>query len=48
MPEYLHDLINYSEAAKSNNVMFFLRRTDLNKDLRKLCKGNTFKDFINE
>ena len=36
------------EAAKYNSVLFFLRCTDLNKDLQKICKNNTFKDFINE
>ena len=42
------DSNNDYEAAKDNNVMFFLRCTDFNKDLQQLCKGNTFKDFINE
>jgi HAD superfamily hydrolase (TIGR01549 family) len=36
------------EAAKDNSILFVLRRTDLNKDLQKICKDNTFKDFINE
>ncbi len=36
------------EAAKDNGVLFLLRCTDLNKDLQKICKDNTFKDFINE
>jgi HAD superfamily hydrolase (TIGR01549 family) len=42
------DSSNDYEAAKNNNIMFFLRHTDLNKDLHKICRGNTFKDFINE
>jgi HAD superfamily hydrolase (TIGR01549 family) len=36
------------QAAKYNSVSFFLRCTDLNKDLQTICKNNTFKDFINE
>jgi len=36
------------EAAKDNNVLFFLRSTDLNKDLQGACKDWIFKDFINE
>jgi phosphoglycolate phosphatase-like HAD superfamily hydrolase len=36
------------EAAIDNGIFFFLRRTDLNKDLQKICKDNTFEDFINE
>jgi HAD superfamily hydrolase (TIGR01549 family) len=36
------------EAARDNGILFFLRRTDLNKDLQKICKDNTFEDFINE
>ena len=36
------------EAAKDNGILFLLRRTDLNKDLQKICKDNTFEDFINE
>jgi HAD superfamily hydrolase (TIGR01549 family) len=36
------------QAAKYNSVSFFLRCTDLNKDLQTICKDNTFKDFINE
>ena len=36
------------EAAIDNGVLFLLRCTDLNKDLQKICKDNTFKDFINE
>ncbi len=36
------------KAAKNNGILFILRCTDLNKDLQKICKDNTFKDFINE
>jgi len=36
------------QAAKDNNVLFFLRCTKLNRDLQNKCKDNTFKDFINE
>ena len=42
------DSMNDYIAAKDNNVLFFLRLNDLNKDLQKICKDNTFKDFINE
>ena len=36
------------QAAKDNNVLFFLRSTELNRDLQNKCKDKTFKDFINE
>ena len=36
------------EAAIDNGIFFLLRCTDLNKDLQKKCKDNTFEDFINE
>ena len=36
------------KAAKDNNVVFFLRGTNLNKDLQKKCKNWIFKDFSNE
>ena len=36
------------KAAKVNNVLFFLRGTELNKNLQTVCKGWIFKDFINE
>ena len=36
------------KAAKDNNVLFFLRGTELNKNLQTKCKGWVFKDFINE
>ena len=42
------DSMNDYIAAKDNNVLFFLRLNDLNKDLQKICKDNTFKDFMNE
>ena len=42
------DSYNDYEAARSNNLKFILRSTDLNKDLQKFCKENTFKDFLNE
>ncbi len=32
-------------AAKDNNVLFFLRSTDLNKDLKSTHKDRIFKDF---
>jgi phosphoglycolate phosphatase-like HAD superfamily hydrolase len=36
------------QAAKENNVLFLLRCTEVNMVLQNKCKGNTFKDFINE
>jgi phosphoglycolate phosphatase-like HAD superfamily hydrolase len=36
------------KAAKDNNVLFFLRGTELNKNLQAACKDWIFKDFINE
>ena len=36
------------KAAKDNSVLFFLRATELNKDLQSICNGWVFKDFINE
>jgi phosphoglycolate phosphatase-like HAD superfamily hydrolase len=42
------DSLNDYEAARSNNLKFFLRCTDFNKNLQKFCKDNTFKDFLNE
>jgi HAD superfamily hydrolase (TIGR01549 family) len=36
------------KAAKDNNVLFFLRSTELNKNLQSACKDWIFKDFINE
>jgi HAD superfamily hydrolase (TIGR01549 family) len=36
------------KAAKENNVLFFLRCTELNKNLQSACKDRIFKDFINE
>jgi HAD superfamily hydrolase (TIGR01549 family) len=36
------------KAAKDNNVIFFLRATELNKNLQTVCKDWIFKDFINE
>ena len=35
------------QAAKDNNVLFFLRSTEINRDLQNKCKDKTFKDFIN-
>jgi HAD superfamily hydrolase (TIGR01549 family) len=35
------------EAAKENGVLFFLRCTGFNQDLQLICRGNTFKDFLN-
>lgn len=35
-------------AAKDNNVLFLLRRTEVNMILQNKCKDNSFKDFINE
>jgi HAD superfamily hydrolase (TIGR01549 family) len=35
-------------AAKENNVLFLLRATELNSNLRFLCKNYVFKDFIDE
>jgi phosphoglycolate phosphatase-like HAD superfamily hydrolase len=36
------------KAAKDNNMLFFLRGTELNKNLQAVCKDWIFKDFINE
>ena len=36
------------KAAKDNNMLFFLRGTELNKNLQAACKDWIFKDFINE
>jgi len=36
------------KAAKDNNVLFFLRSTELNKNLQTVCKDWIFKDFISE
>ncbi len=44
----LGDSNSDSKAAKNNGILFILRCTNLNKDLQKICKDNTFKDFINE
>jgi len=35
-------------AAKNNDVLFFLRSTELNKNLQIKCKDRVFKDFTNE
>jgi phosphoglycolate phosphatase-like HAD superfamily hydrolase len=35
-------------AAKENNVLFFLRSTCLNKNLESECKDYIFRDFTNE
>jgi phosphoglycolate phosphatase-like HAD superfamily hydrolase len=44
----LGDSMSDYKAAKDNNVLFFLRSTELNKDLQSTCKDWVFKDFINE
>jgi phosphoglycolate phosphatase-like HAD superfamily hydrolase len=36
------------KAAKDNDVLFFLRCTELNMNLQTACKNWMFKDFINE
>ena len=44
----LGDSASDYKAAKDNNVLFFLRGTELNKSLQSECKDWMFKDFINE
>jgi phosphoglycolate phosphatase-like HAD superfamily hydrolase len=44
----LGDSVSDYKAAKGNNVLFFLRSTELNKNLQSACKDWIFKDFINE
>jgi HAD superfamily hydrolase (TIGR01549 family) len=44
----LGDSVSDYKAAKDNNVLFFLRSTELNKNLHSACKDWIFEDFINE
>jgi len=42
------DSVSDFNAAKENNVLFFLRSTKLNKNLQSKCEQYIFKDFANE
>jgi len=44
----LGDSVSDFNAAKDNNVLFFLRSTMLNQNLQSKCKQYMFKDFTNE